>query len=170
MVCISALPPYAFAPARAMCKQIRELFPKLKVVVCVWGFSGDTQKAMARFERTQPDRLSTSLAEAVEHIQELVAPKPEVAPRSRKRRRSLGRWQSEIECRSRAGGRLHPHSPAMPLDGLLAKCQSQPVSGMFFSVQALEGSKIRSWNAGSMPGPLSATEKTQSRSTRSDEM
>ena len=75
VVCISALPPYAFAPARAMCKQIRERFPKLKVVVCVWGFSGDTHKAMARFERTQPDRLSTSLAEAVEHVQELVHPR-----------------------------------------------------------------------------------------------
>ena len=74
VVCISALPPYAFAPARAMCKQIREAFPKLKVVVCVWGFGGDTKKAMARFDRTQPDRLSTSIAEAVEHIQELVCP------------------------------------------------------------------------------------------------
>jgi hypothetical protein len=80
VVCISALPPYAFAPARAMCKQIRERFPKLKVVVCVWGFGGDTQKAMARFERTQPDRLSTSLAEAVEHVQELVRPKPQATP------------------------------------------------------------------------------------------
>jgi len=80
VVCISALPPYAFAPARAMCKQIRERFPKLKVVVCIWGFGGDTQKAMARFERTQPDRLSTSLAEAVEHVQELVRPKPQATP------------------------------------------------------------------------------------------
>jgi len=79
VVCVSALPPYAFAPARAMCKQIRERFPKLKVVVCVWGFSGDVQKAITRFERTQPDRLSTSLAEAVAHIQELVSPKPEPA-------------------------------------------------------------------------------------------
>jgi hypothetical protein len=80
VVCISALPPYAFAPARAMCRQIRERFPKLKVVVCVWGFSGDTHKAKARFERTQPDRLSTSLAEAVAHVQELVRPKPEATP------------------------------------------------------------------------------------------
>jgi hypothetical protein len=74
VVCISALPPYAFAPARAMCKQIREQFPKLKVVVCVWGFSGDAQKAMARFERTQPDRLSSSIAETVGHVQDLVSP------------------------------------------------------------------------------------------------
>jgi hypothetical protein len=80
VVCISALPPYAFAPARAMCKQIRERFPKLRVVVCVWGFGGDTLKAMARFERTQPDHLSTSLAEAVGYLQELVRPEPEAAP------------------------------------------------------------------------------------------
>jgi hypothetical protein len=74
VVCISALPPYAFAPARAMCKQIREQFPKLKVVVCVWGFSGDRQKAMARFDRTPPDRLSNSIAVAVEQVQELICP------------------------------------------------------------------------------------------------
>lgn len=80
VVCISALPPYAFAPARAMCKQIRERFPKLKVVVCVWGFSGDTQKAKARFERVQPDRLSTNLAEAMQHVEELLLPKSKVAP------------------------------------------------------------------------------------------
>jgi predicted PurR-regulated permease PerM len=80
VVCISALPPYAFAPARAMCRQIRERFPKLKVVVCVWGFSGDILKAKARFERTPPHRLSTSLAEAMEHVEELVRPKPKPAP------------------------------------------------------------------------------------------
>ncbi len=79
VVCISALPPYAFAPARAMCKQIRERFPKLKVLVCVWGFAGDTRKAITRFERTQPDRLSTSLAQAIEHVQELVCPTPAAA-------------------------------------------------------------------------------------------
>ncbi len=75
VVCISALPPYAFPPARTMCKLIRERFPKLKLVVGVWGFSGDTEKAKARFERTQPDRLLTSLAQAVEQIQELIRPK-----------------------------------------------------------------------------------------------
>ncbi len=77
VVCISALPPYAFAPARAMCKQIRERFPKLAVIVCVWGFSGDKVKAKARFERAQPDRLVTTLAEAVQDVAELGRPKRE---------------------------------------------------------------------------------------------
>lgn len=75
VICISALPPYAFPPARTMCKLIRERFPEQKLVVGVWGFSGDTEKAKARFERTQPDRLFTSLAQAVEQIHELVRPK-----------------------------------------------------------------------------------------------
>jgi hypothetical protein len=35
---------------------------------------------MARFDRTQPDRLSTSLAEAVEQVQELVGPILEAPP------------------------------------------------------------------------------------------
>jgi predicted PurR-regulated permease PerM len=75
VVCICALPPYAFPPARTMCKSIRDRFPKLKLVIGVWGFSGDTQKAKARFERAQPDRLFTSLAQAVAEIQELVLAK-----------------------------------------------------------------------------------------------
>jgi hypothetical protein len=74
VVCISALPPFAFPPARTMCKLIRERFPKLKLVVGVWGFGGDTEKAKARFERAQPDRLLTSLAQALEQIQELIRP------------------------------------------------------------------------------------------------
>jgi predicted PurR-regulated permease PerM len=74
VICISALPPYAFPPARTMCKLIRERFPKLKLVVGVWGFGGDPEKARARFERTQPDRLVTSLAQAVEQIQQLIGP------------------------------------------------------------------------------------------------
>ena len=81
VVCICALPPYAFPPARTMCKLIRDRFPKLKLVVGVWGFSGDTEKAKARFERAQPDRLFTSLAQAVEQIQELALLKaPFVSP------------------------------------------------------------------------------------------
>jgi predicted PurR-regulated permease PerM len=77
VVCISALPPYAFAPARALCKQVRERFPRIKVIACVWGFSGDKVKAKARFERTQPDRLATTLAEAAEQVAELIRSNPE---------------------------------------------------------------------------------------------
>ncbi len=76
VICISALPPYTFPPARTMCKVIRERFPKLKLVVGVWGFNGDQEKAMARFERTQPDRLITRMGQATEQIQELIQGDP----------------------------------------------------------------------------------------------
>lgn len=73
LICISALPPYAFSPARTICKQIRGRFPGITVVACVWGFTGDTEKAKARFERNQPDRLLTSLAQALEQIEALIS-------------------------------------------------------------------------------------------------
>jgi hypothetical protein len=74
VICISALPPYAFAPARMICKQIRSRFPRIKVVAGIWGFKDDTEKAKARFERNQPDRLVTGMAQALEQIEELVSP------------------------------------------------------------------------------------------------
>jgi hypothetical protein len=75
VICISALPPYAFAPARMICKQMRGRFPRIKLVAGVWGFKGDTEKAKARFERHQPDRLVAGLAQALEQIQDLVGPR-----------------------------------------------------------------------------------------------
>ena len=74
VICISALPPYAFAPARMICQQMRGRFPRIKLVAGIWGFKGDNEKAKARFERNQPDRLLTSLAQALEQIQDLVSP------------------------------------------------------------------------------------------------
>jgi hypothetical protein len=73
VICISALLPYAFAPARGICKQIRGRFPEIKLVTCIWGFKGDPERAKARFERNQPDRLVISLAEAMEQIEQLVS-------------------------------------------------------------------------------------------------
>ena len=49
VLCISALPPYAFAPAKALCKQVRERFPHLRIVVSVWGFGGDAEKGDCPF-------------------------------------------------------------------------------------------------------------------------
>jgi hypothetical protein len=74
MICISALPPYAFAPARKLCRKIRERYPKVKLAVGIWGLKGDTEKAHARFERTQPDRLLTSFGQAIEQIEALARP------------------------------------------------------------------------------------------------
>jgi len=49
VVCISALPPYAFGPARTICRRLRSHFPGVPVIVGIWGFAVDPMKAMARF-------------------------------------------------------------------------------------------------------------------------
>ncbi len=68
VIFISALPPYAFTPAQKIFKHIRSRFPKVTVMVGIWGFSGDPEKAKASFERAQPDQLFTSFFQVVEYI------------------------------------------------------------------------------------------------------
>ena len=76
VICISALPPYAFTPVRKMCKQIRARFPKASIIVGVWGFTGDQEKAKASFERTPPDQFFSSFLQAGQYLH---PPAPEAA-------------------------------------------------------------------------------------------
>lgn len=68
VICLSALPPFAFAQARTVARQLRSKYPGTKLLLGVWGFGGDVQKALDRFEQPRPDRLLTSLTDAVEHF------------------------------------------------------------------------------------------------------
>jgi predicted PurR-regulated permease PerM len=68
VVCISALPPFAFAQARTLCQRIRIHLPQIRILTGIWGFAGDLDKAKERFGNTRPDRVVASLAQAVEQI------------------------------------------------------------------------------------------------------
>jgi predicted PurR-regulated permease PerM len=68
VVCISALPPFAFAQSLALCQRIRMHLPEIKILAGVWGFDGDLTKAAERFGSSQPDKVVASLAQAVEQI------------------------------------------------------------------------------------------------------
>jgi predicted PurR-regulated permease PerM len=68
VVCISAVPPFAFAQSQALCQRIRMHLPEIKIVAGIWGFDGDLDKAAERFGSTPPDRVVASLAQAVEQI------------------------------------------------------------------------------------------------------
>jgi predicted PurR-regulated permease PerM len=70
VVCISAVPPFAFAQSCALCQRVRIHLPKVKIIVGIWGFVGNLDKARERFGNTPPDRVVASLAEAVEQINE----------------------------------------------------------------------------------------------------
>lgn len=66
--CISALPPFAFANAIALSRQLQLRYPRTKTIIGVWGFAGDTERALQRFLPSHPDRLVASLADAVKFV------------------------------------------------------------------------------------------------------
>ena len=68
MFCISALPPFAFAAAITLRRQLQLRFPRTRVMVGVWGFAGNAERALQRFQPSQPDALVTTLANAVTFI------------------------------------------------------------------------------------------------------
>jgi predicted PurR-regulated permease PerM len=70
VVCISALPPFAFAQAASLCQRVRLHLPDVKVLAGIWGVSGDMEKARERFGGAQPDAVVSSLAQAVQRIGE----------------------------------------------------------------------------------------------------
>ena len=68
VICLSALPPFAFAQARIVARQFRLKYRKTRLLIGVWGFRGDVKKALDRFEQPRPDRLLISLTDAVDHF------------------------------------------------------------------------------------------------------
>jgi predicted PurR-regulated permease PerM len=69
---VSALPPFAFARARTLGQHLQSRFPRTKLAVGVWGFTGDMEKALQRFQPLRPDKLVTSLADAVNFVAPVV--------------------------------------------------------------------------------------------------
>jgi hypothetical protein len=66
--CISALPPFAFSRARTLSGQLQLRFPLTRIIIGVWGFTGDTERALHRFQPSRPHKLITSLADAVQFV------------------------------------------------------------------------------------------------------
>jgi methanogenic corrinoid protein MtbC1 len=66
--CISAIPPFAFSHARTVNRQLRAKFPKTKILIGIWGFSGDVERALQRFQPSPPDKFVSSLADALDYL------------------------------------------------------------------------------------------------------
>jgi predicted PurR-regulated permease PerM len=69
IVCISALPPFALINARSLSKRLRVTFPRLRIVVGLWNFSGGGATAEQRLEAAFAVEVVTTLAQAVERVQ-----------------------------------------------------------------------------------------------------
>jgi len=71
-VCISALPPFAFNHARELYAKLRNQFPQVRVVVCLWNFDGNTESAAARLKLAANDGFLTSLPLTMERVFALI--------------------------------------------------------------------------------------------------
>jgi predicted PurR-regulated permease PerM len=70
VICISALPPFAFAQAASLSQRVRLHLPEIKILAGVWGFAGDASKAQQRFGGARPDAIVATLTQAVDRISE----------------------------------------------------------------------------------------------------
>ena len=68
VLCISAIQPFAFSHARNLNRQLRAKFPRSKVLIGVWGFSGEVERALQRFQPSPPDKFAVSLADALQYL------------------------------------------------------------------------------------------------------
>jgi hypothetical protein len=66
--CISAIQPFAFSHARTLSRELKSKFPRTKILIGVWGFSGETERALVRFQPSPPDKFVSSLAEALDYL------------------------------------------------------------------------------------------------------
>ena len=66
--CISAVPPFAFSHARTLNRQLRTKFPHSKILIGLWGFSGDVERALQRFKPAPPDKFAVSFADVIAYL------------------------------------------------------------------------------------------------------
>ena len=70
VICISAIPPFAFADTRALCQRIRQRLPRNRIVVGLWDNALDADRIRERLSTCRPDRVVTNLSQAVAVIRE----------------------------------------------------------------------------------------------------
>jgi predicted PurR-regulated permease PerM len=78
IVCISAVPPFAFAQARRLAQTLRENLPENPMIVGLWGGNGDTEALRTRFGNARPTGVATTLGDALTRVRQIerLAPLP----------------------------------------------------------------------------------------------
>ena len=70
VICVSALPPFAFAETRALCQKVRHRLPRNRMLVGLWDPALDADRIRERLSTCRPDRVVTNLAQAVVQVRE----------------------------------------------------------------------------------------------------
>ena len=94
VICISALPPFAFAETRSLCQKVRHRLPRNRIMVGLWDPGLDAERIRERLSTCRPDRVVTNLAQAVLQVREWQG--HFLAPRTRHSIPTLGRFSDSI--------------------------------------------------------------------------
>jgi hypothetical protein len=68
VVCISVVAPSTIIHARYLCKKVRTRFPKVKIIIGLWGATENIAEATGRLRDSGADEVVVSLAEALNQI------------------------------------------------------------------------------------------------------
>lgn len=72
IVCISALPPFAISHTRSIYQRLRAHSPGLRIVMGLWGFSGDVNKIAGRLRLSEGDKVLVRLDQVIANINGVV--------------------------------------------------------------------------------------------------
>ncbi len=68
VIIISALPPFAFAQARAICQRVRQYLGENRIAIAIWSRSDDNEETVSRFGPGRPDAVVATLAQVLVQI------------------------------------------------------------------------------------------------------
>jgi predicted PurR-regulated permease PerM len=71
IICISAVPPFAFANARKLAVRLRQSLPENRIIIGLWGSTGDKDVLRERFGQARPNVVVGSLETAMEQVKEM---------------------------------------------------------------------------------------------------
>ena len=76
VLCLSALPPFAFAHARALCLQLRQQMPDQRIAVGLWSEQEDQSEMVVRFGKAAPSTVFFTMREAMTYLLGCENPRP----------------------------------------------------------------------------------------------
>jgi predicted PurR-regulated permease PerM len=68
VICVSALPPFAFMAAAKLCTQLRARYPEPKIMTGIWGFPAGRESMLQRLEKSGGTLVATSYGQALEQL------------------------------------------------------------------------------------------------------
>ncbi len=68
VVFISALPPFAFSQARAICQKVRSHLPLNRIVIGFWNNNDDPDQTIERFGKGRPNVVVNTLGQALQQV------------------------------------------------------------------------------------------------------